>query len=45
MSNSNTSKHKQPTGRIIQNFHLVWLDANINEKGDDFRNSITKLRL
>ena len=44
MGNSNISKHKQPTGRIIQNFHLVWLDANINEKDDDFRNSITKLR-
>ena len=44
MDNSNTSKHKQPTGRIIQNFHLVWLDANINEKDDDFCNSITKLR-
>jgi len=44
MSNSNTSTHEQPTGRIIQNFHLVWLDANINEEADDFRKSITKLR-
>jgi len=44
MGNSNASKHKQPTQRIIQNFHLVWLDANINEEADDFRNSITKLR-
>ena len=44
MGNSNASQHKQPTQRIIQNFHLVWLDKNINEQDDDFRNSITKLR-
>ena len=30
--------------RMVQNFHLVWLDENIDEKKDDFRNSITKLR-
>jgi tetratricopeptide (TPR) repeat protein len=29
---------------MVQNFHLVWLDGNIDETNDDFRNSITKLR-
>ncbi|CAF2783696.1 unnamed protein product [Rotaria sp. Silwood2] len=28
----------------IQNFILVWLNSNIDEFNDDFRNSITKLR-
>ena len=32
------------TQRIIQNFHLVWLDGNINENDDDCRNSIKKLK-
>ena len=31
--------------RMIQNFHLVWLDANIDEENnEDCRNSITQLR-
>ena len=31
--------------RMVQNFHLVWLDGTIDEvKSDDCRNSITKLR-
>jgi hypothetical protein len=30
---------------MVQNFHLVWLDENIDEtNNDDCRNSITKLR-
>mgnify|MGYP002384482041 CR=1 FL=1 len=44
MASSNINRHKQPSQHIIQNFHLVWLDKNINEDDDDFRNSITKLR-
>ena len=32
------------TQRIIQNFHLVWLDGNINENDDYYRNSIEKLK-
>jgi len=32
------------TQRSIQNFHLVWLDTNINENDDDYRNSIKKLK-
>ncbi len=28
--------------RMIQNFHLVWLDGSIDETNDDCRNSITK---
>ena len=31
--------------RLIQNFHLVWLDENIDEnKNEDYRNSIMTLR-
>jgi hypothetical protein len=31
--------------RMVQNFHLVWLDGSIGEDiNDDYRNSITKLR-
>jgi tetratricopeptide (TPR) repeat protein len=31
--------------RMVQNFHLVWLDGSIDEvNSDDYRNSITKLR-
>jgi hypothetical protein len=30
--------------RMIQNFHLVWLDGNIDETKSDFRNTMTKLR-
>ena len=30
--------------RMVQNFHLVWLDENMDENNDDFRNSIMKLR-
>jgi tetratricopeptide (TPR) repeat protein len=29
---------------MVQNFHLVWLDGSIDEKNDDCRNSIMKLR-
>jgi hypothetical protein len=29
---------------MIQNFHLVWLDGDIDETNDDCRNSIRKLR-
>jgi len=30
---------------MIQNFHLVWLDGNIDEvNSEDCRNSISKLR-
>ena len=32
------------TARLVQNFHLVWLDRDIDENNNDFRNSITKLR-
>ncbi len=30
---------------VVQNFHLVWLDGDIDEVNDDgYRDSITKLR-
>lgn len=30
--------------RILQNFLLVWLDANMNEKEDFFKTSLEQLR-
>ncbi|CAF3461846.1 unnamed protein product [Rotaria socialis] len=30
--------------RVVQNFILVWLDANIDEKKEDFQKSLTELR-
>ncbi|CAF4086993.1 unnamed protein product [Rotaria sordida] len=34
----------QPARRIIQNFLLVWLDANIDESKEDFQNTLKYLR-
>ncbi|CAF3875894.1 unnamed protein product, partial [Rotaria sp. Silwood1] len=34
----------QPARRIIQNFLLVWLDANIDESKEDFQNTLKHLR-
>ncbi|CAF1531575.1 unnamed protein product [Rotaria sordida] len=34
----------QPARRIIQNFLLVWLDANIDESREDFQTSLKHLR-
>ncbi|CAF4157256.1 unnamed protein product [Rotaria sordida] len=34
----------QPARRIIQNFLLVWLDANIDESKEDFQTSLKHLR-
>ncbi|CAF1051780.1 unnamed protein product [Rotaria sordida] len=42
-----TSSSTVPSRRIcrmIQNFLLVWLDANIDESKEDFKNSLTNLR-
>ena len=44
MASSNSNKRRPRIQRIIQNFHLVWLDGNINENDDDCRNSIQKLK-
>jgi tetratricopeptide (TPR) repeat protein len=42
---SSTESQRIRNVRIIQNFHLVWLDRRIDEvNDDDRRNSITKLR-
>ena len=30
----------RPVGRILQNFLLVWLDANFNEADSDFKKSL-----
>ncbi|CAF3089457.1 unnamed protein product [Rotaria socialis] len=40
---SSTSFRARPR-RVVQNFVLVWLDAHIDEKKEDFRNSFTELR-
>ncbi|CAF3163550.1 unnamed protein product [Rotaria sp. Silwood2] len=34
----------RPVRRIIQNFLLVWLDANIDETKEDFKNSLKNLQ-
>ncbi len=42
---SSTGSQRLRNVRMIQNFHLVWLDKSIDElNDDDCRNSITKLR-
>ena len=44
-STEHTSITRPPNARMIQNFHLVWLDGNIDEdNNDDCKNTITKLR-
>ncbi|HWY35013.1 MAG TPA: hypothetical protein VNX68_10225, partial [Nitrosopumilaceae archaeon] len=45
MASSSTRPQRLRNARMVQNFHLVWLDGRIDEiNNDDFRNSITKLR-
>ena len=45
MESSSTRPRRPPNARMVQNFHLVWLDGSIDEvNNDDCRNSITKLR-
>ncbi len=41
---SSTGSQRLRSVRMIQNFHLVWLDGSIDETNEDCRNSITKLR-
>jgi tetratricopeptide (TPR) repeat protein len=42
---SSRRTRRPPNVGIVQNFHLVWLDGNIDEANDaDCRNSITKLQ-
>jgi hypothetical protein len=43
-ASSSTGSQRLRNVRMIQNFHLVWLDGSIYETNDDCRNSITKLR-
>ena len=45
MGSSSTKPYLPCNARMIQNFHLVWLDASIDEvNNDDYRNSIMKLQ-
>ena len=41
---TNTRPQRLLHARMVQNFHLVWLDGSIDESNDDFRSSLTKLR-
>ncbi len=43
-ASSSTRLPSESNARMVQNFHLVWLDGSIDETNDDCRNSITKLR-
>ena len=42
-NNTNVPSHSKLVFSV-QNFSLVWLDINIVESNDDFRNAIAKLR-
>ncbi len=45
MKSSSTRRRRPRNVRMVQNFHLVWLDGSIDEiNNDDCRNSITELR-
>ncbi len=44
MADLNARLRRPLRTRLLQNFHLVWLDANIDENHDDCQNSITQLR-
>jgi hypothetical protein len=41
---SNIIPRHPPYARIIQNFHLAWLDRSIDETNDDYRDSITEFQ-
>ncbi len=41
---SSTRSQRLRNVPMAQNFHLVWVDRSIDERNDDCRNSITKLR-
>ncbi|CAF1528925.1 unnamed protein product [Rotaria sp. Silwood1] len=34
----------EPTRRALQNFLLIWLDANLNESNEDFKKSLQKIQ-
>src|SRR5271167_4285411 len=45
MEPPSTKPRRPPNVRMVQNFHLVWLDGSIDEiNNDDCRKSITQLR-
>ncbi|CAF1627758.1 unnamed protein product, partial [Adineta ricciae] len=43
-SSTTTMQNNQPRQRVVQNYLLVWVDANIDEKGQDCQNTLTHLR-
>ncbi|CAF1106933.1 unnamed protein product [Rotaria sp. Silwood1] len=44
MNNLATAVLPRPVRRVLQNFLLVWLDANFNESNEDFKRSLQQLR-
>ncbi len=43
-ASSSTRPHRLLDARMVQNFHLVWLDGSFDETNDDCCNSIKKLQ-
>ena len=44
VSTEQSENNGTPRRRILQNFRLIWLDCNIDEFSDEYRNSIVHLR-
>ncbi|CAF3380844.1 unnamed protein product, partial [Rotaria sp. Silwood2] len=44
MLNGEKSQQHAQAQDLVQNFLLLWLDGNLDESKEDFRNSITELR-
>ncbi|CAF4932898.1 unnamed protein product, partial [Rotaria magnacalcarata] len=43
-SRTKTSDATQPRRRMVQNYLVIWVDGNIDEKIEDCRNTLTQLR-
>jgi hypothetical protein len=44
ISSKHTTTTQQPRRRILQNFLLIWLDANIDESNEDSHHALTQLQ-
>ncbi|CAF2244692.1 unnamed protein product, partial [Rotaria magnacalcarata] len=43
-SRTSTSNAIRPRHRMTQNYLVIWVDGNIDENNDDYRNTLAKLR-
>ncbi|CAF3517634.1 unnamed protein product, partial [Rotaria socialis] len=43
-SKKTTSYVMQPRRRMVQNYLVIWVDGNIDENSDDYRNILEQLR-